>query len=93
MRLPTHVRLLDASDPEHGGPIDKLEFEVALAARLKAGDLVLCAAGDVIPATGDIVEGTATIVNDTSTEVASRRRRIPRGSQVVSGYVVIRVAG
>src|SRR4029078_4967716 len=55
MPLATHVRLLDAQEPDHEGPIDKLAFELVLATRLKPGDLVLCTAGDVVPAARVVV--------------------------------------
>ena len=84
MPMSTHVRRLDASEADYDGPIDKLAFELVLASRLKAGDLVLCTAGDVVPADGVIVEGTALI--------ATGRSLVRRGTRLVSGYIVLRVA-
>ena len=95
MPMSTHVRLLDASEADHEGPIDKLAFELVLVTRLKAGDLVLCTAGDVVPADGVVVEGMATIENDgqtTSPIVTARRLLVRRGTHLASGYIVVRVA-
>ena len=84
MPMSTHVRRLDASDAGYEGPIDKLAFELVLAARLKAGDLVLCTAGDVVPADGIVIEGTATIAHGSPL--------VRRGTLLDSGYLVLRVA-
>ena len=95
MLMSTHVRLLDASEADHEGPIDKLAFELVLATRLKAGDLVLCTAGDVVPADGVVVEGMATIEDGgetTSPIVTARRLLVRRGTHLASGYIVLRVA-
>jgi K+-transporting ATPase ATPase B chain len=95
MPISTHVRLLDASDPSYVGPIDKLAFEIVLARRLKAGDLVLCTAGDVVPADGLVIEGQASIADGESAGSAvatARQSLIRRGSHLLSGYLVLRVA-
>lgn len=96
MPLSTHVRLLDASEPDHEGLIDKLAFELVLATRLKAGDLVLCTAGDVVPADGVVVEGLATIEDGgrrgPSPIVTARRLLVRRGTHLASGYIILRVA-
>jgi hypothetical protein len=84
MPMSTHVRRLDASEAGYEGPIDKLAFELVLVTRLKAGDLVLCTAGDVIPADGVVIEGTAEIANGTPL--------VLRGTRLTSGYIVLRVA-
>ena len=84
MPMSTHVRLLDASQADYEGPIDKLAFELVLATRLKAGDLVLCTAGDVVPADGVVIEGTASITND--------GHLVRRGTHLASGYIILRVA-
>jgi len=98
MPLSTHVRLLDASEPGSDGPIDKLAFEIVLRSRLKAGDLVLCTAGDCIPADGVVVEGVASIAEGDSTagepiqSLTGPRLRVQRGRQLVTGYLVVQVA-
>jgi K+-transporting ATPase ATPase B chain len=95
MPLSTHVRLLDAQEPDHEGPIDKLAFELVLATRLKPGDLVLCTAGDVVPADGVVVEGMATIDDGGQTPspiVTARRLLVRRGTHLASGYIILRVA-
>ena len=93
MRAVTHVRLLDASAPDHDGPIDKLAFEIATVSSLKAGDLVLCARGDVIPADGVVVEGVACVTPGTGDAWTGSPLRVNRGLELTSGYLVVRVAG
>ena len=80
MAASSHVRLLDASHPEHSGPIDMLAYEIALVSSLKPGDLVLCAAGERIPVDGVVIEGTADV-----------GEHVVRGEPVPAGYVVLRV--
>ena len=95
MPMSTHVRLLDASQADYEGPIDKLAFELVLATRLKAGDLVLCTAGDVVPRDGVVIEGMATIKDGdqtTSPIVTARRLLVRRGTHLASGYIILRVA-
>ena len=77
MRGPTHVRLLDASRTEPPEPIDRLAYEVRLAASLRPGDLILCTAGEVIPADATVVDGSGTLI----------------GRCVVAGWLVLRIAG
>jgi len=55
-----------------------------LATRLKAGDLVLCTAGDIVPADGVVIEGTAVL--------AAGDPLVRRGTRLISGYIVLRVA-
>jgi high-affinity K+ transport system ATPase subunit B len=99
MPLSTHVRLLDASEPGFDGPVDKLAFEMVLASRLKAGDLVLCTEGDFVPADGVVVEGIASIAERGVAEdgvdgapLTGPRLRVQRGLRLLSGYLVVRVA-
>jgi high-affinity K+ transport system ATPase subunit B len=75
----THVRRLDASD-SNGAAIDKLAFEVVLTSSLRAGDLILCTAGDVMPVDGQVVEGGS-----------FAEQQIRAGTRVTSRYVVVRV--
>ncbi len=96
--FPSHVRLLDASAPGYEGPIDKFAFEIVLARRLRADDLVLCVAGDVIPASGVVVEGVAVIEEaGAPTWPLSRQAfigpgmAIQGGIRVCSDYLVFRV--
>ena len=93
MSAATHVRLLDAPAPDHDGPIDKLAFEIAKISSLKAGDLVLCARGDVIPADGVIVEGVASVTSGTGEAWTGSPLRVERGLELTSGYLVVRVVG
>lgn len=91
MRATTHVRLLDASAPDHDGPIDKLAFEIATISSLKAGDLVLCARGDVIPADGVVVEGVASVTAGGEEAWTGSSLRVDRGLELTSGYLVVRL--
>jgi high-affinity K+ transport system ATPase subunit B len=91
--------LLDASEPGADGPIDKLAFELVLRSRLKAGDLVLCTAGDCVPADGVVVEGIASVAERGSVDsepgsapLTGPQLRVQRGLQLLSGYLVVRVA-
>ena len=99
MPLSTHVRLLDASEPGSDGPIDKLAFEIVLRSRLKAGDLVLCTVGDCVPADGVVVEGIASVAERGSADsepasapITGPQLRVRRGLELLSGYLVVRVA-
>ena len=89
----THVRLLDASVADHDGPIDKLAFEIAKISSLKAGDLVLCARGDVIPADGLVVEGVASVTVGIGEAWTGSSLRVDRGLELTSGYLVVRLDG
>jgi K+-transporting ATPase ATPase B chain len=97
MTVPSHVRRLDASEPDHEGPIDRLAFEVVLTSSLRVGDFVLCTAGDVVPADGVIVEGIASRDEEPGTHTAAKyltltaRQCVRRGTRIVCGYIVVRV--
>src|SRR4029079_10935037 len=66
---------------------------------LRAGDLVVCEAGDVIPADGEIVEGIASVDEAAVTgesapvirESGGDRSSVTGGTRVLSDRIVIRV--
>jgi len=69
------------------------------AASLRAGDLVVCEAGDTIPGDGDVVAGIATVDESAITgesapvirESGGDRSAVTGGTRVVSDRIVIRV--
>ncbi len=74
-------------------------FEEIPAALLSAGDVVACAAGDVIPADGEIIEGVASIDESAITgesapvirEAGGDRSSVTGGTRVLSDSIVVRV--
>ncbi len=70
------------------------------AADLRAGDLVVCEAGDVIPGDGDIVDGVASVDESAITgesapvvrESGGDRSSVTGGTRVLSDRIVIRIA-
>ena len=69
------------------------------AADLRAGDLVVCEAGDVIPGDGDIVEGVASVDESAITgesapvvrESGGDRSSVTGGTRVLSDRIVIKI--
>jgi K+-transporting ATPase ATPase B chain len=59
-----------------------LPVERVAATDLHGGDVVVVAAGEVIPATGEVIAGVG----------PSAGARVPCGSRVASGWVAVRVA-
>ncbi len=74
------------------------ESKVA-AADLRAGDLVVCEAGDIIPGDGDIVDGVASVDESAITgesapvvrESGGDRSSVTGGTRVLSDRIVIRI--
>jgi K+-transporting ATPase ATPase B chain len=74
------------------------EWQVS-AAVLKAGDLVVCEAGDIIPGDGDIIEGVASVDESAITgesapvvrESGGDRSSVTGGTRVLSDRIVIRI--
>lgn len=66
---------------------------------IKKGDVIYCAAGDVIPADGDVIEGVATVDESAITgesapvirESGGDRSAVTAGTTVVSDHLIIRV--
>jgi potassium-transporting ATPase ATP-binding subunit len=89
LRSDTHARRLLPGGGE----------ELVAAALLVKGDLVVCAAGDVIPSDGEIVEGLASIDESAITgesapvirESGGDRTAVTGGTRVLSDRVVVRI--
>src|SRR5579872_593967 len=75
------------------------KVELVSASSLRAGDLVVCAAGDVIPGDGDVVEGIATVDESMITgesapvirESGGDRSAVTGGTRVLSDEITIRI--
>ena len=73
--------------------------EVVWATDLKKGDIVACAAGEVIPADGDVIEGIASIDESAITgesapvirESGGDRCAVTGGTKVLSDQIIIKV--
>ena len=74
-------------------------IETVPASRLRAGDLVLCEAGDIIPGDGEVVEGIATVDESVITgesapvirESGGDRSAVTGGTRVLSDEIRIRI--
>jgi K+-transporting ATPase ATPase B chain len=74
-------------------------FEVVSAQDLRAGDLVVCQAGDIIPGDGEIIEGIASVNEAAVTgesapvirESGGDRSAVTGGTTVISDRIVIRI--
>ncbi len=74
-------------------------FESVPAGRLRAGDLVVCEAGDIIPGDGDVVAGIATVDESAITgesapvirESGGDRSAVTGGTRVVSDRIVVQI--
>jgi potassium-transporting ATPase ATP-binding subunit len=79
------------------GPGSKLE--PVPAAHLRAGDAVLCEAGDVIPGDGEVIDGIATVDESVITgesapvirESGGDRSAVTGGTKVLSDWIKIRI--
>ncbi|KAF0222470.1 MAG: K+-transporting ATPase ATPase B [Rhodospirillaceae bacterium] len=79
--------------------VDARDHQTLAAEKLKAGDLVACEAGDVIPGDGDVVAGIATVDESAITgesapvirESGGDRCAVTGGTRVVSDRIVIRI--
>jgi K+-transporting ATPase ATPase B chain len=79
--------------------IDATKSHKIPASQLKAGDLVACQAGDVIPGDGDVVAGIAMVDESAITgesapvirESGGDRSAVTGGTRVVSDRVVVRI--
>jgi len=75
------------------------KIEELPASRLRAGDLVLCEAGDNIPGDGEVVEGIATVDESVITgesapvirESGGDRSAVTGGTKVLSDWIKIRI--
>jgi K+-transporting ATPase ATPase B chain len=74
-------------------------YEGVSAEELEAGDLVVCAAGDVIPGDGEVIEGIASVNEAAITgesapvirESGGDRSAVTGGTTVISDRIVIRI--
>jgi K+-transporting ATPase ATPase B chain len=79
--------------------IDSKDWQEVSAANLRANDLVLVEAGDVIPGDGDVVAGIATVDESPITgesapvirESGGDRSAVTGGTRVVSDRIVVRI--
>jgi potassium-transporting ATPase ATP-binding subunit len=75
------------------------KIEVIPASRLRAGDAVICEAGDLIPGDGEVVEGIATVDESVITgesapvirESGGDRNSVTGGTKVLSDWIKIRI--
>jgi potassium-transporting ATPase ATP-binding subunit len=75
------------------------KFESVSADKLRAGDLVVCEAGDVIPGDGDVIEGIASVNEAAITgesapvirESGGDRSAVTGGTTVISDRIIIRI--
>jgi K+-transporting ATPase ATPase B chain len=73
--------------------------EQVLASRLRAGDVVLCDAGDIIPGDGEVIEGIASIDESVITgesapvirESGGDRSAVTGGTRVLSDWIKVRI--
>jgi K+-transporting ATPase ATPase B chain len=80
-------------------PRDHLRFEVVRAPFLRAGDLVLCTAGNTIPGDGEVIDGVASVDESAITgesapvirESGGERSAVTGGTKVLSDWIVIRI--
>ena len=74
-------------------------LELVKAPELRAGDLVVCEAGDMIPGDGEVVEGVASVDESAITgesapvirESGGDRSAVTGGTRVISDRIVIRI--
>ena len=74
-------------------------FEMVAATDLRAGDLVVCLPGDLIPGDGEVVDGVASVDESAITgesapvvrESGGDRSAVTGGTKVLSDYLVIRI--
>ena len=75
------------------------KFETVAADKLRAGDLVVCEAGDIIPGDGDVIEGIASVNEAAITgesapvirESGGDRSAVTGGTTVISDRIIIRI--
>ena len=78
---------------------DNRNYQKVSALDLKAGDLVLVEAGDVIPSDGDVIEGIASVDESAITgesapvirESGGDRSAVTGGTRVVSDWIKVRI--
>src|ERR1043166_5259183 len=81
------------------GRADARDYQKVAALDLKAGDLVLVEAGDMIPSDGDVIEGIASVDESAITgesapvirESGGDRSAVTGGTRVLSDWVKVRI--
>jgi len=79
--------------------LDNGRIETTPASRLRAGDIVLCETGDIIPGDGEVIEGIATVDESVITgesapvirESGGDRSAVTGGTKVLSDQIRIRI--
>ena len=80
-------------------PADPRSVETVASSQLKAGDVVLCTPGDVIPGDGEVIDGVASVDESAITgesapvirESGGDRSAVTGGTKVLSDQLVIRI--
>lgn len=80
-------------------PSSRDDFEIVPAHELRAGNVVVCTPGDVIPGDGEVVDGVASVDEAAITgesapvvrESGGDRSAVTGGTKVLSDYLVIRI--
>jgi len=75
------------------------EFEIVPASKLRAGDVVICEVGDVIPGDGEVIEGIATVDESVITgesapvirESGGDRSAVTGGTKVLSDWIKVKI--
>src|SRR5207244_9400940 len=78
---------------------DSGRIEPVSSSRLRAGDVVICAAGETIPGDGEVIEGVATVDEAVITgesapvirESGGDRSAVTGGTRVLSDRITIRI--
>jgi potassium-transporting ATPase ATP-binding subunit len=79
--------------------LDSFDVEVVAATALKPGDIVVVAAGDLIPSDGEVIEGVASVNEAAITgesapvirESGGDRSAVTGGTQVLSDWIKVRI--
>lgn len=95
-RQETSAKKLGRSERHHGRPE---HFTLVPSTQLRHGDLILVAAGDLIPADGEVVEGIASVDESAVTgesapvirESGGDRSAVTGGTRVLSDWLVVEV--
>src|SRR5437867_1730200 len=75
------------------------KFEIVPASKLRAGDVVICEVGDVIPGDGEVIEGIATVDESVITgesapvirESGGDRSAVTGGTKVLSDWIKVKI--
>src|SRR5579884_2914249 len=67
------------------------KIEMVAASKLRAGDIVLCEVGDIIPGDGEVIEGIATVDESVITGESAPVIRVTGGTRVLSDQIKVRI--